>query len=206
MEYEVINTKIQYFENIQLLENTLLPYFSTEEDLKFINKRFYVLNYKKYNTYIQPHGFVETYYKDTKTIKTRLTYKNGELNGLWEVWWEPTDIKLSIQLFQRISFKNGKEDGLLEQWDSDGKFVVVNNYKNGNLRLSELYHRNGKLWVKSNYGDDEKDGLHQQWHENGQLHIKVNYKNGKEDGLYEKWDEDGKLLEIINYINGEVIE
>ena len=40
-----------YFENIQLLQNTLLKYFSDEYPLKLLNKKFSTLNYEKYNTH-----------------------------------------------------------------------------------------------------------------------------------------------------------
>ncbi len=67
-----------YFENIQLLQNTLLKYFSDEYPFKLLNKKFSTLNYEKYNTHYQLHGIIETYYIDTKTLQKRVTYKNGK--------------------------------------------------------------------------------------------------------------------------------
>jgi hypothetical protein len=63
----------KYFGSIQLLQNTLLPYFCDGEPLKSINKKFYKLNYEKYNTHLQPHGVIESYDKETKTIESRIT-------------------------------------------------------------------------------------------------------------------------------------
>lgn len=60
-----------YFQNTELLQNTLLPYFCVEEPLKSINKLFSELNYEKYNTHLQPHGIIKTYYMQTMTIKER---------------------------------------------------------------------------------------------------------------------------------------
>ncbi len=65
----------QYFENIDLLQNTLLPYFKDEYPLKSLNKKFYKLNYEKYNTHLQPHGILEEYYNKNKTIKEKTNYK-----------------------------------------------------------------------------------------------------------------------------------
>jgi hypothetical protein len=42
----------KYFGNAELLQNTLLSYFCNEEPLKLVNKKFYGLNYEKYNTHI----------------------------------------------------------------------------------------------------------------------------------------------------------
>jgi hypothetical protein len=41
--------KVTYFENIPLLQNTLVPYFCEPEPLKSINKVFFKLNYEKYS-------------------------------------------------------------------------------------------------------------------------------------------------------------
>lgn len=74
----------KYFNNTQLLQNTLLPYFHHPYPLKLLNKKFNTLNYEKYNTNLQPHGILETYNPKTKLILERETYKNGILNGLSE--------------------------------------------------------------------------------------------------------------------------
>jgi antitoxin component YwqK of YwqJK toxin-antitoxin module len=68
----------KYFNNSELLQNTLLLYFCDEKLLKLINKLFYKLNYEKYLIHTQPHGIVETYYENSK-IKERKTYKNGKI-------------------------------------------------------------------------------------------------------------------------------
>jgi len=76
----------KYFKNSQLLQNTLLPYFCDEIPLKSTNKLFYRLNYEKYNTYIQPHGIIETYDIKTKMIRDQRTYKNGKLHGFQQCY------------------------------------------------------------------------------------------------------------------------
>jgi len=61
-----------YFENIPLLQNTLLLYFDTENPLNLINKQFRKLNYEKYLTHRQPHGIFKSYYNNGK-IKEQFT-------------------------------------------------------------------------------------------------------------------------------------
>jgi len=76
----------KYFNDILILQNTLLPYFCEAEPLKYLNKQFLKLNYEKYNTYIQPHGIVETCDLKTKMMRDSKTYKNGKLHGLQEYY------------------------------------------------------------------------------------------------------------------------
>jgi len=154
----------RYFQNIQLLQNTLLPYFCNEEPLKLVNKQFYKLNYEKYNTHYQPHGILETYYPDTKTIKHRETYSNGKKDGLYEEWYKNSQLK------EKSIYKDGELNGLSEEWYQNGKWCEISNWKNG-----------------------RQDGLYEYWYPNGQLHLRYNYSNGVEDGLCEEWCENGDL-------------
>jgi hypothetical protein len=43
------DAKNNYFQNLPLLENTLLSYFEEDKPLKNINKQFTKLNYEKYS-------------------------------------------------------------------------------------------------------------------------------------------------------------
>jgi len=176
-----MNASTQYFQNLPLLQNTLLPYFYKSEPLKLINKQFYKLNYEKYNTYVQPHGIKITYYPKTKTLKKRKiikfkkTYRNGKLNGLFE------EYNINGQLIERNNFKNGVQDGLSETWYDDGILQTRGNYKN------DLYN-----------------GLYEEWYENGQLMIKCNLRNGQKHGLCEEWWNNGKLYKKYMYTNGDI--
>ncbi len=91
-----------YFNNTQLLQNTLLSYFDIPLPLVSLNKRFSNLNYEKYNTHIQPHGIIESYHIKTKNIYQKIDYKpssgtrpkgvNGKLNGLFEEWYDDSKV------------------------------------------------------------------------------------------------------------------
>jgi len=165
-----------YFENKELIQNTLLPYFCEAEPLKLINKKFNELNYEKYNTHIQPHGIVQTYFSDCKNdnLSEQKTYRNGKLNGIYEIW------RSSSRLYKRKNYKNGKEHGLEKTWYTNGQLWSMYNFKYGKLHGScESYHSNGQLLLKYNYKNGKLDGLYEQWNENGVLRIQETYKKGQ---------------------------
>jgi len=187
------NISTQYFQNVPLLQNTLLSYFKEEEPLKNINKQFRDLNYEKYNTHIEPHGVKITYFPETKIMESRASYINGDLDGLSESWYE------NGQLMEKIEYKNGKLNGLYEVWYLDGKLDEKSHYKNDKYDgLSERY-LNGKLYEKVNYKNRLYNGLYEVFYPDGQLSIKKNYKDGILDGLYENWYENGELKTRKNY-------
>jgi len=193
------NITTQYFENTPLLQNTLLSYFSTEKELKKVNKKFNTLDYEKYNTHLQPHGIEETYYPETKTIKEKTTYINGVRNGLSKQYYDNGQLEIII------NYKNGKKDGLSEYWFKSGKFSGIRNYKNGKLDgLLEEWYENGILYGKGYYKNNKRDGLFETRYINGQLEDRINYKNGKFNGLFEEWYDNGQLSLRCYYKNGKL--
>jgi antitoxin component YwqK of YwqJK toxin-antitoxin module len=191
-----------YFNNSILLENTLLPYFCEAESLKFVNKKFFGLNYEKYLIYIQPHGIIETYNKDTKIIIKREHYKNGKREGLLEIFSD----KSYTQPVLRKCFKNDEDHGLEESYYNNGNLRYKVNRKNGyNDGLYESWNSNGKPACRYSYKNGKHDGLYELWYDNGKLCIRCWYINGKLDGLCEKWNSDGHLLEST-YWKDEVIQ
>jgi len=135
----------KYFGNIDLLQNTLLPYFCNDESLKLINKLFSKLNYKKFSTYLQPHGIFEFYHYKTKRLIGKETYKNGELDGLSQCWYD------NGQLCQQKYYKNGLENG-----------------------LSQIWYNNGQLWSEYHTENNIISSVWIVWYCNGQLMKKIN--------------------------------
>jgi antitoxin component YwqK of YwqJK toxin-antitoxin module len=156
----------KYFSSIDLLQNTLLPYFCEAEPLKSINKKFYELNYKKYNIHLQPHGIINNSCVNYYRVNEIKTYKNGKLNGLYEIWYDD-------KLHERKNYKNEKLNGLFERW-----------YNNGQLQDMIIYK------------DGKKNGLSIEWNDDGKLFMKKNYKNGELDCSYKEWYECGELVNI----------
>jgi len=213
MQHKTLNNTNKYFDDLPLLQNTLLPFFYDSEPLKYVNKIFYNLNYDKYNAY--PHGIVETYYKDTKMIKERIAYKNGILNGLSEEYYS------NGKLYKRKNYKNGIIDGLFEMWYENGKLSLLSSYKNlGYDGLCDKYYENGQLHSRKNYIDNKLNGLYEVWNVNSLPEEKKYYKNniilweelyinGKiwrrvnnETGLREEWYQNGNQRSKTNTIYG----
>ncbi len=160
----------KYFENIQLLENTLLPYFCEEYPLKLINKKFNILNHEKYNTYIQPHGIHETYRVKNKIPYHTKTYRNGELDGLYKEY--SIDGKLKI----RSSYKNGMLNGLYESWFENGQLRERCNYVNDGINgIYERYWMNGNLKIKYECEYGIRNGVYQEYHYRGILKKEICY-------------------------------
>jgi len=163
----------EYFQNTDLLQNTLLPYFYEDKLLKLINKKFSKLNYEKYNTHPQPHGIINIYYKNSNIIHKKMTYINGKRDGVYD------KLRKNGTLLRRCNYKDGIREGLLE-----------------------FYYENGKLCLKSTYKNGKREGIHKFYYEDGLLWVKSTYKSGKLDGIQEEYTEYGKLYKIKIYKDG----
>jgi antitoxin component YwqK of YwqJK toxin-antitoxin module len=189
----------QYFQNKDLLQNTLLNYFSTDEDLKNVSKQFQNLNYEKYNTHIQPHGIVETYFPNSDIHETYMTYVNGKLNGLYQSWY------INGQLWEEVNYRNGKYNGLYEEWFDNGNLFIQSHYKNGERDgLYEEWNYDGDLVKKADYVDGKLNGSYEEWWNNGNLSIRCSYIIGERDGLYQEWYNNGRPDRLGNYVNGKL--
>ena len=105
----------------------------------------------------------EWYYKDGKQdgvskgwfpngqIKNIRTFKDGDLNGLYTIWYENGNGQKRYE----GTFKDGKEDGLYTNWYDNGQKKREATYKDGK--------ENGK-WIY--------------WYKNGQKKYETTYKNG----------------------------
>ncbi len=104
-----------------------------------------------------------------------------------------------------------EEKRVEERRIADSKPIVKEEfYDNGNLEsrinyqpkidggkqhgITERYHENGKLSMKTNYKDGKKDGLESMYGEDGELQNQGNYKEGKNDGLFTLYDTGGGIL------------
>ncbi len=173
-----------YFGNIQVLQNTLFPYFCNPYPLISLNKKLSTLNYEKYNTHLQPHGTTTTYYPETKIIESTKNYKNGKLHGLYE------NYNKNGKIIQRWNYLNNQLDGLYELWHD--------------TQNDEIKRSNGQLKHRSNYKNDQLDGLYEIWYPNGQLEHRCNYVNDQLDGIYELWYENGEAWPKFLYKNGQL--
>jgi antitoxin component YwqK of YwqJK toxin-antitoxin module len=85
--------------------------------------------------------------------KADITYKNGKVHGLYNLWFENGNRKYEV----------GYVDGV-----EHGKHIV--------------YYENGNIEEMSNMNYGKPDGLLTYFKESGNKFIEINYKNGKKDG------------------------
>ena len=83
-------------------------------------------------------------------------------------------------------------------------FYITNDYTG---EYKQWYDNgDGQLFLKINYVNGLKEGLHESWYEDGQLRIHCNYLNGIRNGLYEEWYKNGDLYEKCIYLNDHKTE
>ena len=157
------------------------------------------------------NGSFKIYEKDPLDIEKLFmiigTYKEGELNGICELYY-------GIEKVKMCHYQNGKLNGVCEEYD-DGKVLERYFYKDGILDGDyEIYDIYGNLEIKFNYVNGFSDGLYTSYDENGEILSegifseiesiiteKEFYSNGNleevkmkySSGPYEKYYSNGKL-------------
>ncbi|MDC6461128.1 toxin-antitoxin system YwqK family antitoxin [Gammaproteobacteria bacterium] len=140
-------------------------------------------------------------------LKGRKEYRNGKLDGLVESFFENTETFLSGQLREKINYKDGELNGPYEVYYENGQLKEKGNHQDGERdRPYENYYENGQLKEKGNFKDGKRDGLFERYHENGQLELKGNFKEGKEDGLWNYFNQDGELTSTKEWKDGVLQE
>tara|TARA_B100001245_G_C22625114_1_gene308199 strand:+ start:9 stop:590 length:582 start_codon:yes stop_codon:yes gene_type:complete len=122
------------------------------------------------------------------------SYKDGQKDGLWTVWYENGQKK------SEGTYKNGEADGLVTWWYENGQKKSENNFKadalgNGIAHgLSTGWYENGQKRYEKNYKDGRSIGSANSWHKNGKKMEEAKYKDGKEISS-KKWNEDGSVYD-----------
>ena len=84
------------------------------------------------------------------------------------------------------TFKNGKKDGPYVRYHKNGQLFLKTNYKDGKRDGPYIrYYDNGRLSSKGKQKDGKQEGPHVTHHRNGQLQTKGTFKDGKNEGPYE---------------------
>ena len=89
------------------------------------------------------------FFYESGVLSQKARYKNGVLEGLYNVWWE-NGIKK-----EKGYYKNGKFDRIITSW-----------------------YENGQKKAEGTFKDGEYDGLWTYWYENGQKKQEVTFKDG----------------------------
>ncbi len=122
-------------------------------------------------------GPLVTYHINGK-VKSRGSYKNGEKEGLWEVF-----------------FKKGNPCfiGSMSRGKKVGPWVY--------------YFKNGNRWCEYNYDQEGVlQGISTIYFKSGELASRDNFKDGERHGLCENFNKDGRVCETLEYQNGEVVK
>ena len=146
-----------------------------------------------------PFTGVSLTYHENGQVEVRITFKDGNQDGLLERYFENGQLALTE------NYTNGNFDGLAEAYFENGTVRLTRNYTNGNLDgLRERYYANGQLAFMGNYTNGNLDGLQEEYFENGTVRLTGNYTNGNLDGLREAYFADGTVSLTENYANGEL--
>ncbi len=85
----------------------------------------------------------------------------------------------------------------------NGRLAIKEDYDNGEKDgLSLKYYDNGQVSEKTGWKDNRKDGIWEQYYENGELRMRSAHKDGRRDGLFETFTADGKPSVRGYYKNG----
>ena len=86
------------------------------------------------------NGIRTTFYRDGKTIYSKLTFKHGIKHGTCIRYYK------NGQIFEHASYSDGKKDGLSRKYYKDGKLLSECGYEKGNPKpgLKE-YKKDGTL-------------------------------------------------------------
>lgn len=137
---------------------------------------------------------------DTHNCKHVYYLKNGEINGLYELYYPNGELRRSIM------YNNGFIDGIYMCWWRNGKIHINCNYKNGELHGQYCeYNENGALIVKYNAVYGILNGPYYEYHGNGKLMHLCNYKNDIISGVSYDLYETGHLRHFAYYLNGVIL-
>ena len=113
------------------------------------------------------------YHKSTGEIYTGYVYE------FWDNWTSD-----GVDGVEEGYIKNGKRHGTFTShfvlWDGDTPRKKERDFKNGELEMVRVYHKNGKLFFEEPYKNRRKHGTKKFYDtETGQLKSGYIYKNGK---------------------------
>ena len=110
------------------------------------------------------NGVYETYYDDSNQLYSVETYKNGQLDGPYQSFYDNGILK------EDSNYKNGKLHGSYKLYYSNGIKQTIANYKNGKLdgvhksyfewgeHRENTYFENGEMISKKEYENSSSSG------------------------------------------------
>jgi antitoxin component YwqK of YwqJK toxin-antitoxin module len=123
-------------------------------------------------------GIAVDFYTNSKQLKSRITFKEGKKDGLYELFF--VDGKASQTTF----YQNGKRFGESKTWWKDGALRSVSNFENDKAQgVQEQFYKEGMIFKRFNLNNGREEGLQQAWRKNGDIYVNYEAKNGRNFGL-----------------------
>jgi len=98
---------------------------------------------------VQREGFYREYY-DNGYMKSRLSFKNGQLDGRSFLFYPNGYLK------QQVQYKEGVLDGTSFEFYENGQYKIQSNYKDGKTDgRTMMFYENGNLYCVMEYKDGE---------------------------------------------------
>jgi len=119
-------------------------------------------------------GIAEETFKDGKTVKLKVDYKNGIVDGATRTFYE-----FNGKPEEEFVSKGGKKDGMLKRYYITGKIKAKEQYKNGVLNGEAVeYYENGNIKSEGIWANGKQNGDFKEYGENKQIRVKTTWKNG----------------------------
>ncbi|MDR1832986.1 MAG: toxin-antitoxin system YwqK family antitoxin [Fusobacteriaceae bacterium] len=119
-------------------------------------------------------GIAEEYFKNGKSVKLKVDYKNGLVDGATRTFYE-----FNGKPQEEFVSKAGKRDGMLKRYYISGKIQSKEQYKGGALHGEAIeYYENGNVKSEGKYVNGKLDGDFKEYDENKQIRVKTTWKNG----------------------------
>ena len=128
-------------------------------------------------------------------LKEKGNYKNGNLDGDWQDYYENGQARTKGNYIEGIPF------GLWEHFTEEGlsSSKTTYNKKGSEEGYFENYHMNGKIRSRGFYKNQQYDGLWELFYQNGQISQRGNFKDGEKVGQWEYFHESGVSLDPDYY-------
>lgn len=116
-------------------------------------------------------GIWELFQKDGTTLLSRESYKNGKLDGLYEIFYK------NGKLSETFQYVGGLKDGVSKKYAPSQSVIHEVVYVDGKLRGPATYYDiKGNVIITGEYAADRKAGLWK-YYEGDKLVKEVDYKN-----------------------------
>ncbi len=180
-----------------------------------IQYQFHVLDDDKHGVWFYKKDKVYFWYKAQHILSTQGGASGTLLNGKFESFYS------NKQLLKKGNFKKGLKNGEWMEWRGDGSLLLVEKWRNGELRSFIFYNKNGKeikriTYQRNTFQFETKDSIVESKNngvkekiiiknENGEIVRIERRKSNKLNGVQQTF-ENGELIKSEKYKNGILIE